>query len=140
MSWTALTLRKVAKARPMIVATARDAAELLEPYLAAAPRERLIILHLDSKRRLIEVDEHDVASEETVLLPTREIFASALGLGASGLVIGHNHPSGNPEPSHADIEATRRLAAAGAELRISLHDHLIFAAGEWRSFRELGLI
>ena len=124
----------------MIIATARDAAEFLEPYLAGVPREKLIILHLDSRRRLLGTDQHDVASEETVLMPTRTIFASALALTGSGLVIGHNHPSGNPEPSEADIEATRRLAAAGAELDISLLDHLIFGGGQWRSFRELGLI
>ena len=93
MSRATLTLRKVAIARAMIIATARDAAEFLEPYLATAPREKLIILHLDSERRLIGMDEHDVASEETVLLPTREIFASALRLAASGLVVGHNHPA-----------------------------------------------
>lgn len=140
MSRAALTLRKVAKAPAMIIATARDAAEFLEPHLAAVAREKLVVLHLDSERRLLATDEHDVESEETVLMPTRAIFASALKLAASGLVIGHNHPSGNPEPSRADIEATRRLAAAAAELEISLHDHLIFAGGEWRSFRELGLI
>ena len=124
----------------MIIATAHDAAEVLEPYLAGVASEKLIILHLDSRRRLLGTDEHDVASEETVLMPTRAIFAEALRLAASGLVIGHNHPSGNPEPSLADIEATRRLMAAGAELEISVHDHLIFAREEWRSFRELGLI
>ena len=70
----------------------------------------------------------------------RAIFAAGLRHGAEGLVIAHNHPSGDPEPSRADIEATRRLADVAAALGIRLHDHLIFAGGECRSFRELGLL
>ena len=70
----------------------------------------------------------------------REIFAAALKCDAFGLVIAHNHPSGDPRPSRADIEATRRLAETAAALGICLHDHLIFAGGECCSFRELGLL
>ena len=57
-----------------------------------------------------------------------------------GWSIAHNHPSGDPSPSRADIEATRRLAEAAAALGIRLHDHLIFAGGDCRSFRALGLL
>ena len=68
----------------------------------------------------------------------REIFRAALNHGAAGLVIAHNHPSGDPRPSPADVAATRRLAETAAALDIVVHDHLIFAGGECRSFRELG--
>jgi DNA repair protein RadC len=70
----------------------------------------------------------------------REIFRAALNHGAVGLIIAHNHPSGNPEPSRADIEATRTLAQTAASLGIVLHDHLIFAGDDCRSFRALGLL
>ena len=70
----------------------------------------------------------------------RAIFAAALGHDAAGMVIAHNHPSGDPRPSRADRDATRRLAETAPALGISLHDHLIFAGGGCRSFRELGLL
>jgi DNA repair protein RadC len=122
------------------VATARDAADLLAPLFAQGEREKLVVLHLDSDRRLIEVDEHPACAADAATLPMRTIFSASLRHGAEGLVIAHNHPSGNPEPSRADIEATRRLAEVAAALGIRLHDHLIFAGGECRSFRELGLL
>jgi len=124
----------------MPIATARDAADLLAPLFAAAEGEKLVILYLDSARRMIEVEEHRAAFADEAALPLRAIFAAALRHDAAGLVIAHNHPSGNPEPSRADIDATRRLAALAAPLGILLHDHLIFAGGDCRSFRELGLL
>ena len=124
----------------MIVGTASEAADLLVPRFAQAEGEKLAILHLDGERRLIALVEEAFESEATVLLPMRAIFAAALALGSDGLVVAHNHPSGDPEPSRADIEATRRLADTAANLGIRLHDHLIFAAGGCRSFRELGLL
>lgn len=124
----------------MPVTTARDAADLLAPLFAGGVSEKLVVLHLDSNRRLIEVDEHPAGGPDETGLPLREIFATGLRHGTEGLVIAHNHPSGNPAPSPADIEATRRLAEVAAALDIRLHDHLIFAGGECRSFRELGLL
>jgi DNA repair protein RadC len=124
----------------MPVATARDAADLLAPLFAESEREKLVVLHLDSNRRLIEVDEHPAGAADETGLPLRAIFAAGLRHGAEGLVIAHNHPSGDPEPSRADIEATRRLAEMAAALDMRLHDHLIFAGGQCRSFRELGLL
>jgi len=124
----------------MPIATAKDAADLLAPLFVEGAEEKLVVLYLDSARRLIEVDEHPVGGADGTALPMRAIFAAGLRHGAEGLVIAHNHPSGNPEPSRADIEATRRLAEVAAALGIRLHDHLIFAGGECCSFRELGLL
>ncbi|MDQ4087865.1 MAG: JAB domain-containing protein [Pseudomonadota bacterium] len=124
----------------MVIGTARDAADLLEPLFAGAAGEKLAVLHLDRERRVIALDERPLGSHEAVLLPMREIIDSALRLGGEGLVIAHNHPSGDPRPSRADIDATRRLAETAAQLGIQLHDHLIFAGGGCRSFRELGLL
>ena len=75
-----------------------------------------------------------------IALPVRTIVADALRLESAGLILGHYHPSGDPEPSQADIAATRRLSEMGAELGLSLYDHLIFGGGECRSFRALGLL
>ena len=123
-----------------VLRTARDAADLFRPRLAQAPFETLLVACLDEARRLlgvIEAEEGDVAG---VGLAARQMLALAIRLGATGLVLAHNHPSGDPTPSEADAAATRRLAAAAAELGLTLHDHLIFADGECRSFRAMGLI
>ncbi len=124
----------------MIIGTARDAADLLEPFFAGAEREKVAVLHLDEERRMIALDQQDVAQEAEAELPLRAIIAAALDRGTSGLVVAHNHPSGDPRPSRADIEATRQLADTAASLGVRLHDHLIFAGGQCRSFRELGLL
>jgi DNA repair protein RadC len=124
----------------MIVGTARDAADLLQPLFADARSEKLVILLLDAERRMIRIEEHPLGSEQAVLLPIRDILNSAFRCAAAGLILAHNHPSGEPEPSAADVEATRRLSETAAATGIRLHDHLIFAGGSCRSFRELGLL
>ena len=124
----------------MIVATARDAADLLAPLFAGAEGEKLAVIHLDAERRMIALEEQPVEAPDEASLPMRAIFAAALRLGAVGMVIAHNHPGGDPEPSRADIEATRRLVETAAHLGIRLYDHLIFAGEDCRSFRQLGLL
>ncbi len=124
----------------MIVATARAAADLLAPLFAEARGERLAVAHLDAGRRLLALDEEVGRGTDSLTLPVRAIIAAALARRARGLVIAHNHPSGDPRPSRADIAATRRLADAAEGVGIRLHDHLVFADGDCRSFRALGLL
>jgi DNA repair protein RadC len=124
----------------MIVARASDAAALFGPCFVDAEREVLAVGHFGEDRRLIEMVVIGGGGPDSIGLQLRRIFADALRLGASGLIVAHNHPSGNPEPSRQDIEATRTLAATGASLGIRLHDHFIFAGGEMRSLRALGLL
>jgi DNA repair protein RadC len=124
----------------MLVDTVQAAVDLLEPLVGRAERETLAILHLDSERRLIAITIEDPGTEREVELPVRTILQRALRLGSTALVVGHNHPSGNPDPSPADEAATKALAHAAGAVGIRLHDHLIFGTGECRSFRALGLI
>ena len=124
----------------MRIATASEAASLLAPHFAEAEGEKLVVLHLGSERQLLAVDEFAAQGEESVLLPMREIVAGALERASSALILAHNHPSGDPQPSLADLDATRRLAQLTAGLDIVLDDHLIFAGAERVSFRELGLL
>lgn len=126
-------------ARPKL-ATARDAANVIEPLFAGAARERLCVLLLDKDRRLLALREYEQGSEGEVALPLRDIVAEALLHRASAILIAHNHPSGDPAPSEADRAATRRLGELLAPLGIALSDHLIFAGGRWRSMRGLGLL
>lgn len=96
------------------------------------------MLHLDEECGLILVEERRADCRHG--LPLRAIIAAALELGSRGLIVAHNHPDGDPRPSDADLEATRRLAETAGTLGIRLHDHLIFAGGQCRSFRQLGLL
>ena len=125
---------------PVRIGTARDAADLLAPTFAGAARERLAILYLDADRSVLGLSETRLGEETAVDLPLRPIIADALRLDAAGLILAHNHPSGDPTPSQADIEATRKLARIASQLGIQVHDHLIFAGVACRSFRALGLI
>lgn len=125
----------------MMLATARDAADLFRPLLAAADGETLAVAFLDDDRAVIAVRElSEGAGPDEVALPVRRILEEALRLGAAGLVVAHNHPSGDASPSAADLEATRELAEVAARLGLRVHDHLIFAGGEVASMRALGLL
>ena len=128
------------KSALVIIRTASDAADLLAPLFAAAEGERIAIVHLDSGRRLLALTFEEQGGTDEVQLPVRSIVATALRLGSSAIIVGHNHPSGDPSPSEADREATRGLADAAAAVGIRLFDHLVFAGGECRSFRALGLL
>lgn len=125
---------------PLRVRTARDAADLLAPTFTGATRERLAILYLNADRVVLGVSETRLGGELSVDLPLRSIIADALRFDAAGLVIAHNHPSGDPQPSEADRAATSRLIRVAAELGIQVHDHLVFAGAECCSFRALDLL
>ena len=102
--------------------------------------ERVRVLYLDTRNRLI-IDHHvgDGSIDEAAIHP-REVVRKALDVGATALIIVHNHPSGNPEPSRADIEITRRIAEAGRLLGIVVHDHVIVGRGGHASLKAKGLI
>lgn len=102
--------------------------------------ERVRVLYLDTRNRLI-LDHHvgDGSIDEAAIHP-REVVRRALDVGASALIMVHNHPSGNPEPSTADIQITRRIAEAGRLLGIVVHDHVIVGREGHASLRAKGLI
>lgn len=102
--------------------------------------ERVRVLYLDTKNRLI--DDHHAAegSIDEASIHPREVIRRAMDLGASALILVHNHPSGNPEPSRADIQITQRLAEAGRLLGVALHDHVIIGREGHVSLRAKGLL
>jgi len=102
--------------------------------------ERVRVLYLDSKNRLID-DHHvgDGSIDEAAIHP-REVIRKAMDVGASALILVHNHPSGNPEPSRADIQITQKIAEAGRLLGVTVHDHVIVGREGHVSLRAKGLI
>lgn len=102
--------------------------------------ERVRVLYLDTRNRLVL--DHlvgDGTVDEAAIHP-REVIRRGLDVGASALILVHNHPSGNPEPSRADIQITNRISEAGRLLGISVHDHVIIGREGHVSLRAQGLI
>ena len=102
--------------------------------------EELRIAHVDDQRRLIALRIHGGGTADRFELPLQEIAREALVLRSHGILIAHNHPSGDPTPSRADIAATRALSELATRLDIRVYDHLIFAPSGWRSLSALGLL
>jgi DNA repair protein RadC len=102
--------------------------------------EELHIFFLDRKNALIKDERQQRGTVDHTPVYIREVIKRALDLGASALIIVHNHPSGDPNPSIADIAVTKDIINAAAPLGITVHDHLIIGRGRHTSLRELGLI
>lgn len=108
--------------------------------MAHLTRERVRVLYLNARNMLI-LDEHvgDGSIDEAAIHP-REVIRRALDLGATALILVHNHPSGNAEPSRADIDITNRIAEAGRLLGVTVHDHVVIGREGHVSLRAKGLI
>jgi len=98
----------------------------------SSKKEHVAAFYLDTQQRLIERRIISVGTLDSSLLHPREVFESALQLSAAGVVLVHNHPSGNLEPSDEDIAITKRIADAGDLLGITLTDHIIVSDKEFR--------
>ena len=122
------------------IASSEDAAALFGPTFSHSGVEELRTAHVDDQRRLIALRIHTGGTATRLELPLQEIAREALVLHSHGILIAHNHPSGDPTPSRSDIDATRALSEFVTRLGIHLYDHLIFAQGGWRSLSALGLL
>jgi len=108
--------------------------------LAHAPREQFRVLFLDKKNQLIADETMNEGTVDHAPVYPREVARRALELSASAVILVHNHPSGDPTPSAADIDMTRQVIEAGRTLRIAVHDHLVVGRDGVASFKALGLI
>ncbi|MBT4691666.1 MAG: DNA repair protein RadC [Rhodospirillaceae bacterium] len=102
--------------------------------------EAFRILFLDRRNRLIKDEVQQRGTVDHTPVYPREVVKRALELGATALILVHNHPSGDATPSQADIEMTKKIAAAADPLGIVLHDHLIMTRSEEASFKAMGLL
>lgn len=124
-------------AERVAVTSPEAAAALLLPTLAGADRERCVALLLDTRHRLLETRTVSIGSIDHTFVAPREVYRDALLANAAAVVLGHNHPSGDPEPSRDDEQVTRRVARVGAELGVRLLDHLVVGEG-WTSLARRG--
>ena len=119
--------------------------ELLGAEMRALDRESLRVILLDTKLRLLRIEQVHLGSLNESMAHPREIFRPAIAHGAYAFVLVHNHPSGDPTPSEPDRRITRRLIEAAQLLQINLHDHIIIGAPApgrlpYFSFAEAGLL
>lgn len=105
-----------------------------------ADRETFIILHVSSKNQLIEAELHSIGQVDCSAVYPREIMRSALLWNSSALILIHNHPSGNPEPSECDKEITKAIVLASEMLSIKVLDHVIIGKDKYYSMGDNGLI
>jgi DNA repair protein RadC len=106
---------------------------------AGSTCESLWVAHLDRDARCLHLASYQ-GDETGAEFPLRAIVCDAAEHGTAGILLAHNHPSGDPRPSGADRQATRRLAIAAGALDCAVLDHLVFAGKKCESFRQLGLL
>jgi DNA repair protein RadC len=123
---------------PPAVLTPDDAAEWLASGLQDREDEWLHALFLDRRHRVLAHRALTRGGPDHTLVDPRQILRIALRQGAHGLILAHNHPSGDPEPSAQDRDVTRRVARAGREVGVALLDHLVFGRSAFVSLAERG--
>jgi len=114
--------------------------DYLQATMAHRRTEEVRILFLNAKNMLIANEALWQGSVDEASVHVREVIARAIALGATALIIVHNHPSGDPTPSSQDIRLTRDLVEAGRHMKITVHDHVIVGAQGRSSMRAMGLI
>jgi DNA repair protein RadC len=118
--------------------------DALQDYLRAAtahsPVEEVRVLFLNAKNMLIANEAMWRGSVDEASMHVREVMKRAMAHGATAIIVVHNHPSGDPTPSQADIKLTRDLVEAGRHMKVTVHDHVIVGAQGRSSLRALGLM
>jgi DNA repair protein RadC len=122
----------------VVIESPEAAAELLLPTVVGADRERCVAALLDTKHRLLEVVTVSVGSIDHTFMSPREVFRDALLANAAAIVVAHNHPSGDPEPSADDERVTTRLVRAGEVVGVEVLDHLVLGGHGWVSLARRG--
>jgi DNA repair protein RadC len=123
---------------PTEVKDSKDSFERFLPYIDDMRQEHFLVLYLNQSNHALKVECLSNGGTTNVIADPKLIFKNALNLGATCLVLGHNHPSGNPRPSEDDRQLTKKLVAAGKLLDITVIDHIIIGNERYYSFRDHG--
>lgn len=133
------SLSGAARSRPQMTSP-RLVAEYLLPRYGSRPVEQFGVLLLDTKHRVLRSTILSVGSLDASIVHPREVFREAVTGSAAAIVLFHNHPSGDPEPSPEDTQLTERLIAAGVLMGIHVLDHVILGDARYYSYREKGTV
>ncbi len=112
-----------------------DAASIVKEFLAGEDREVFLAINLDNSNKINSINVVAIGTLDMTLVHPREIFKTAILSNSNGIIIAHNHPSGNPNPSEDDIKLTRQLFECGKLLGIRIFDHIILGEDEYASIR-----
>lgn len=132
-------LRSAVRHGPIVTGSAA-LVDYLRADMAHYSIEQVRVLHLNCRNMLMRDETVSQGTIDGATVHVREIIARALELGSSGLILVHNHPSGDPSPSKEDVATTRALLAAAQPFGICLHDHVIVGAEGCASLRSMGLL
>ena len=132
-------LKQEVSGRP-VIPTSAALIDYLHVGMAWAAEEQFRVLYLNARNLLLKDETIARGTPNEVSVHPRMILKRALELGATALILVHNHPSGSPDPSQGDLQTTARIVRAARTLDIVVHDHIIIARGGWRSFRQSGLL
>ncbi|MGE3335633.1 MAG: DNA repair protein RadC [Rhodospirillaceae bacterium] len=123
-----------------VISSWNDLLDYCKSRMAHDDTEQFRLIYLDRKNKVIADEAQQRGTVDHTPVYPREVIKRALELNASAFIMVHNHPSGDPRPSRADIEMTRKIKDAAAAVSITLHDHVIVSRGGHVSFRSEGLI
>jgi DNA repair protein RadC len=135
-----LTRRSYRGKQPRPVRGPDDVVALVGRKLRDETREHFVALLLNARHECIAVETVSIGSLNASIVHPREVFRPAVTAAAASIVVAHNHPSGDPEPSEEDVAITRRLAEAGELLGIGLLDHIVVAKRGAVSLRQRGVL
>jgi len=121
------------------VTSSREVYQMFK-HLMTNPREVFLCLHLDSKNKIVCVDHVSQGSLNASIVHPRELFSSAILSASAALILIHQHPSGDPEPSREDIELTERLVEGAKLLGIRILDHIVIGEDRYISFADRGIL
>ena len=122
------------------ITSPNDAMALLQPRMQLLDREHFVVISLTTKNRVIAIETASIGSLSSSLVHPREIFKNAIRLSAAAIILGHNHPSGDPTPSREDLKITKRLVEAGKLIGIEVLDHIVVGVNAYTSFKEKSLL
>lgn len=117
----------------------QDIADLVMYEMSALEQEELRVMLVDTRSRLIDIIMLYRGSKNSAIIKTGEVFKEAIRQNASGIILIHNHPTGDPAPSPDDVGMTRAIVEAGKLLDIDVLDHLVIGRGRWVSLKQRGL-
>lgn len=117
-----------------------EAYEMMKGFLEEEDREKLISCFLDTKNQPLAINVVSIGSLSSSIVHPREIFKAAILCNSAGIILFHNHPSGDPTPSEDDIKATARILECGKLIGIDLLDHIIVGNGTYCSLKEKGIV
>lgn len=134
-----IALLPVWRNQRVVIRRPGDIARLVLPYFAGKLQEEFCVILLDSHNAVMDIETIYRGSLNATIVRVGEIFRPAITQNAAGLIVAHNHPTGDITPSPQDVDLTRTLVDAGQILDIPLVDHLVVADGRWLSLREKNL-